>query len=184
MSPNIVNQSSLDNQDRLRALQQQLMSGPLLTRVATEEELAQRKDRRPRRPARLRSGIQVTVRIRWRPPTSRSAFDVVPRLGTPMPIRHAPSGSRTGWRPSSSTRTRSCARPTPRTHRRSSPRSGAQARRDWINSKPSLRPREGIPHVDPSCLNRRRRTSRHFPACASSWSRTPQPCAANRIVSR
>src|SRR5215831_3719747 len=39
VSPNIVNQSALDNQERLRALQQQLLSAPILARVAREEGL-------------------------------------------------------------------------------------------------------------------------------------------------
>src|SRR6516165_10176861 len=44
VSPNIVNQSTLDNQERLRALQQQLMSAPILGRVAREEGLAGSSD--------------------------------------------------------------------------------------------------------------------------------------------
>src|SRR3954452_13850583 len=40
-SPSIVNQSNpFDNQERLRAIQQQLVSTPILSRVAREEPLA------------------------------------------------------------------------------------------------------------------------------------------------
>ena len=59
VSPNIVNQSTLDNQERLRALQQQLMSAPILGRVAREEGLAGSSDAGVIQ--RLRSGIQVWV---------------------------------------------------------------------------------------------------------------------------
>src|SRR2546427_10269779 len=45
VSPNIVNQSSpLDNQERLRALSQQLVSAPILGRVAKEEGLSEGAD--------------------------------------------------------------------------------------------------------------------------------------------
>jgi polysaccharide biosynthesis transport protein len=59
VSPNIVNQSSLDNQERLRALQQQLMSAPILARVAREEHLGNADDSKVI--DRLRSRIKVTV---------------------------------------------------------------------------------------------------------------------------
>ncbi len=40
VSPNLVNQATqLDNQERLRALSQQLLSAPILSRVAQEEGL-------------------------------------------------------------------------------------------------------------------------------------------------
>src|SRR5262245_52560930 len=59
VSPNIVNQPALDNQERLRALQQQLMSAPILGRVAKEEGLGTAPDARVIQ--RLRSAILVTV---------------------------------------------------------------------------------------------------------------------------
>jgi polysaccharide chain length determinant protein (PEP-CTERM system associated) len=59
VSPNIVNQSALDDQERLRALQQQLMSAPILARVAKEEGLGGSQDAGVIQ--RLRSGIQVLV---------------------------------------------------------------------------------------------------------------------------
>ena len=57
VSPSIINQSPLDNQDRLRALQQQLMSAPILARVAKEEGLGSDA----RAVNALRSRIKVTV---------------------------------------------------------------------------------------------------------------------------
>jgi succinoglycan biosynthesis transport protein ExoP len=59
VSPNIVNQPALDNQDRLRALQQQLMSAPILGRVAREEGFGNSPDAPVIQ--RLRSSIQVLV---------------------------------------------------------------------------------------------------------------------------
>jgi polysaccharide chain length determinant protein (PEP-CTERM system associated) len=58
VSPNIVNQSALDNQERLRALQQQLMSAPILVRVAREEGLGGPDAAVIQR---LRTGVQVLV---------------------------------------------------------------------------------------------------------------------------
>jgi polysaccharide chain length determinant protein (PEP-CTERM system associated) len=61
ISPNLVNQSStLDNQERLRALSQQLLSPSILERVAAEEALASGAAR-DEQIARLRSAIDVTV---------------------------------------------------------------------------------------------------------------------------
>ncbi|HEX4347664.1 MAG TPA: Wzz/FepE/Etk N-terminal domain-containing protein [Vicinamibacterales bacterium] len=57
VSPSIINQSPLDNQDRLRALQQELMSAPILARVAKEEGLGTDA----RAVDALRSRIKVTV---------------------------------------------------------------------------------------------------------------------------
>lgn len=57
VSPNIISQSPLDNQDRMRALQQQLMSAPILGRVAREEGLGSD----PKAVDSLRSRIKVTV---------------------------------------------------------------------------------------------------------------------------
>jgi polysaccharide chain length determinant protein (PEP-CTERM system associated) len=59
VSPYIVNQSALDNQERLRALQQQLMSAPILARVAREEGLSGSADAGVIQ--WLRSGIQLLV---------------------------------------------------------------------------------------------------------------------------
>jgi polysaccharide chain length determinant protein (PEP-CTERM system associated) len=59
VSPTIVNQSPLDNQDRMRALQQQLMSPPILSRVAREEHLGNPDDARVI--DRLRDRIKVAV---------------------------------------------------------------------------------------------------------------------------
>ena len=61
ISPSLVNQSStLDNQERLRALSQQLLSPMILERVAAEEALAAGAAR-DEQIARLRSAIDVTV---------------------------------------------------------------------------------------------------------------------------
>src|SRR5215472_897558 len=59
VSPNIVNQSALDDQERLRALDQQLKSAPILARVAQEEGLGGSQDAGVIQ--RLRNGIQVLV---------------------------------------------------------------------------------------------------------------------------
>jgi len=54
VSPSIVNQTTpFDNQERLRAIQQQLVSTPILSRVASEEHLADVSD--------LRSAIDIKV---------------------------------------------------------------------------------------------------------------------------
>jgi polysaccharide chain length determinant protein (PEP-CTERM system associated) len=59
VSPNLVNSAStLDNQDRLRALSQQLMSAPILARVAREEGMDSSDEKRQ---AKLRRGISISV---------------------------------------------------------------------------------------------------------------------------
>ncbi len=59
VSPNLVNQSApFDNQERLRAISQQLLSTPILTRVAREENAAGASDADV---AHLRKAITVTV---------------------------------------------------------------------------------------------------------------------------
>ncbi len=61
VSPALVNQSaSLDNQERLRAVSQQLLSPMILERVVTEERLNTGGPREDQ-VARLRSAIEVTV---------------------------------------------------------------------------------------------------------------------------
>jgi succinoglycan biosynthesis transport protein ExoP len=61
VSPNIVGQSTtFDNQERLRALSQQLKSEQILTRVVTEEKLASRSDM-PTAIGELRTNIDVKV---------------------------------------------------------------------------------------------------------------------------
>jgi succinoglycan biosynthesis transport protein ExoP len=60
VSPNLVNPSTvLDNQERLRALNQQLMSAQILARVAKEEGLGDPGDEALQ--GRLRSGIEISV---------------------------------------------------------------------------------------------------------------------------
>ena len=59
VSPNLVNSAStLDNQERLRALTQQLMSAPILARVAREEGMDSSDEKRQ---AELRRGISISV---------------------------------------------------------------------------------------------------------------------------
>jgi polysaccharide chain length determinant protein (PEP-CTERM system associated) len=60
VSPNIVNQSSpLDNQERMRALSQQLLSAPILGRVAKEEGVSDGTDEKTI--AQLRRSVSVSV---------------------------------------------------------------------------------------------------------------------------
>src|SRR5262245_54023399 len=60
VSPNLVNQSSpLDNQERMRALSQQLVSSPILARVAREEGFGDASDERTI--GRLRKAIDISV---------------------------------------------------------------------------------------------------------------------------
>jgi polysaccharide chain length determinant protein (PEP-CTERM system associated) len=59
VSPNLVNQGAqLDNQERMRALSQQLMTASILSRVAQEEGLGNNDDRLI---GRLRSAISIAV---------------------------------------------------------------------------------------------------------------------------
>lgn len=61
VSPNLVNQSAaLDNQERLRAISQQLLSPAILERVVAEERLSARGPRDDQ-VSRIRSAIEVTV---------------------------------------------------------------------------------------------------------------------------
>jgi succinoglycan biosynthesis transport protein ExoP len=60
ISPNLVSQSSpLDNQERLRALSQQLVSAPILGRVAKEEALSDGTD--DKTVGRLRRSVSISV---------------------------------------------------------------------------------------------------------------------------
>lgn len=60
VSPNLVNQSAqLDNQERMRALSQQLVSAPILSRVIQDEGLGATTDERLI--ARLRNAIEIEV---------------------------------------------------------------------------------------------------------------------------
>ena len=60
VSPNLVSQTTpFDNQERMRAIQQQLLSVPILARIAREEGAAEPDI--ARRMAKLRSGISITV---------------------------------------------------------------------------------------------------------------------------
>src|SRR5579872_2455297 len=47
VSPNLVNQSAFDNQERIRALSQELLSMPILSRVVKEEGLGSGSDQDP-----------------------------------------------------------------------------------------------------------------------------------------
>jgi polysaccharide chain length determinant protein (PEP-CTERM system associated) len=61
VSPNLVNQGSpLDNQERFRAMSQQLVSLPILGRVAREENLGSGAPQDPQI-AKLRSAIKISV---------------------------------------------------------------------------------------------------------------------------
>jgi succinoglycan biosynthesis transport protein ExoP len=60
VSPSFVNQGSLDNQERLRALSQQMMSLPVLARVVREEGLGTGSPADPQI-ALLRKAITITV---------------------------------------------------------------------------------------------------------------------------
>jgi len=60
VSPNLVNQTSFDNQDRLRALSQQLLSPTILARVVRDEQLGSDATR-DRDIAALRRAIKVDV---------------------------------------------------------------------------------------------------------------------------
>ena len=60
ISPNLVSQGTqLDNQERLRALSQQLMTAAILSRVVKEEGLGNAGD--DKLISRLRSGISIAV---------------------------------------------------------------------------------------------------------------------------
>jgi succinoglycan biosynthesis transport protein ExoP len=60
VSPNLVNQATqLDNQERMRAMSQQLLTAPILSRVAQEEGLGSATDERLI--GRLRSSITIGV---------------------------------------------------------------------------------------------------------------------------
>jgi polysaccharide chain length determinant protein (PEP-CTERM system associated) len=60
VSPNLISQTTpFDNQERMRAIQQQLLSVPILARVAREEGAPESQVERGM--ARLRSGISITV---------------------------------------------------------------------------------------------------------------------------
>jgi len=60
VSPNLVNQTAFDNQERLRALSQQLLSPTILARVAREEQLGTDATR-DKEIAALRKSIKVDV---------------------------------------------------------------------------------------------------------------------------
>src|SRR5262245_22053447 len=60
VSPSLINQTTpFDNQERMRAIQQQLLSVPILSRVARAEGATDAQ--LTRRMALLRSGISITV---------------------------------------------------------------------------------------------------------------------------
>jgi polysaccharide chain length determinant protein (PEP-CTERM system associated) len=60
VSPNLINQTTpFDNQERMRAIQQQLLSSPILSRVARAEGASEPDV--PRRMAQLRRAISITV---------------------------------------------------------------------------------------------------------------------------
>jgi polysaccharide chain length determinant protein (PEP-CTERM system associated) len=60
VSPNLISQTTpFDNQERMRAIQQQLLSVPILARVARAEGASEAQV--TRRMAQLRSGISITV---------------------------------------------------------------------------------------------------------------------------
>jgi protein tyrosine kinase modulator len=60
VSPTLISQTTpFDNQERLRAIQQQLLSVPILSRVARAE--GESESQVPRRMAQLRSDISITV---------------------------------------------------------------------------------------------------------------------------
>jgi polysaccharide biosynthesis transport protein len=60
VSPSLISQTTpFDNQERMRAIQQQLLSGPMLARVARSEGASESE--LTRRIAQLRSGISITV---------------------------------------------------------------------------------------------------------------------------
>src|SRR6185369_10743797 len=60
VSPNLIGQTTpFDNQERMRAIQQQLLSVPILARVAREEGATETQVER--RMSQLRSGISITV---------------------------------------------------------------------------------------------------------------------------
>jgi polysaccharide biosynthesis transport protein len=60
VSPNLISQTTpFDNQERMRAIQQQLLSVPILARVAREEGATETQV--ARRMAQLRSSISITV---------------------------------------------------------------------------------------------------------------------------
>jgi len=87
VSPNLINQGTqLDNQERLRALSQQLVSAPILSRVAQEEGLGDSTDERLI--ARLRSAISISVPdpvAQVNEPRRLDAFLVA--YGDPQPAR-------------------------------------------------------------------------------------------------
>jgi len=59
VSPNLVNQSMQDNQERMRALSQQMLTAPILSRVIQEEGLGNTTD--DRLIGRLRNSIGIAV---------------------------------------------------------------------------------------------------------------------------
>jgi polysaccharide chain length determinant protein (PEP-CTERM system associated) len=87
VSPNLVNQGTqLDNQERLRALSQQLMTGAILSRVAQEEGRGNAGD--DRLIGRLRSAISIAVPdpvAQTNEPRRLDAFLV--SYGDPDPVR-------------------------------------------------------------------------------------------------
>jgi succinoglycan biosynthesis transport protein ExoP len=59
VSPSLVNQSMQDNQERMRALSQQMLTAPILSRVIQEEGLGKATD--DRLIGRLRNSINIAV---------------------------------------------------------------------------------------------------------------------------
>jgi polysaccharide chain length determinant protein (PEP-CTERM system associated) len=60
VSPNIVNQTALDNQERIRALSQQLVSTPIIARVVKEEKMGSGEPNDPAI-AKVRKAIAISV---------------------------------------------------------------------------------------------------------------------------
>ena len=183
VSPNLVGQSApLDNQERLRAMSQQLLSPAILARVARGEGAGRDAGRRAARPPAngdhdlgARSGGDTTDE-----PRRLDTFVVsyVGRGSGARAARRQPAGR--GVRRRELEGARSSA---PRTRRRSSRRSSraSQVRLGELEAQAAARRRN---RTWASCRSRRRRTCRRSPACGSRSTRTRRRCAANRIGCR
>ena len=132
MTTDLVKSSPADLAERVRAISQELLSRPVLEQVVREEGLRRRASmdaamRRIRGARRSRCRRRSSSNSRSGPDT----FLVTYTGSTPErnPARHQPAAPRR-----SSTSTPSCARPAPRTRRRSWPRSSVRAA---IASRPS-----------------------------------------------
>ena len=182
VSPNLVNPSAaFDNEERLRAISQQLLSVPILDRVVQEEKLASDRRRRTPRSGSCAGASASACPIRWPERANRGA-STPSSCRMPTRIRRARSGSPIVSPESSSTRTRRAAPSGPRTRRRSSAHSFAPARRGWqISRRGCGRPRK---RTWAGCPSRRRRTCRRCPASGSSSKPTRRRSGASRIACR